>query len=264
LTGVNSEWQAPRVVARRCLVTGAGRGIGAAVARRLSAEGHAVALTARSEHELASVAAGLAGPSLVLPADLTDPGAADALVTRVEEEWGGPVDVLVLNAGAATSAPLARTSDEDWARMLDLNLTAPFRLLRRALPGMVDQGWGRVVAVASIVAKRGEPYVSAYAASKHGLLGLVRSAAAEVATTGVTVNAVCPAYVDTPLTDDAVARISVRTGRTVEQARDAIARYQPIGRLIDPDEVADVVLLCVRSAAITGQGLNVDGGTVQS
>ena len=98
----------------------------------------------------------------------------------------------MLNAGAGTSAPLARTTDEDWARMLDLNLTAPFRLLRRALPGMVEQGWGRVVAVASIAAKRGDPYVSAYTASKHGLLGLVRSAAAEVATTGVTVNAVCP------------------------------------------------------------------------
>jgi NAD(P)-dependent dehydrogenase (short-subunit alcohol dehydrogenase family) len=252
------------VTARRCLVTGAGRGIGAAVAHRLSAEGHAVALTARSADELGALAAQLPGPSLVVPADLTEPAAADTVIGRVEQEWGGPVEVLVLNAGAASSAPLHRTTDEDWARLLDLNLTAPFRLLRRALPGMVEQGWGRVVAVASIAAKRGDRYISAYTASKHGLLGLVRSAAAEVARTGVTVNAVCPAYVDTPMTDTTVATISTLTGRSAEEAREALARRQPIGRLIRPEEVADAVLLCVHSAAITGQGLNVDGGAVQS
>ena len=263
LTGVNGRWQAPAVAARRCLVTGAGRGIGAAVAHRLSAAGHSVALTARSADELAALAAQLPGPSLVVPADLTDPDAADTVVSGVERAWG-PVEVLVLNAGAGSSAPLARTSDEDWARMLDLNLTAPFRLLRRALPGMVEQGWGRVVAVASVAAKRGDPYVSAYTASKHGLLGLVRSAAAEVASTGVTVNAVCPGYVDTPMTAGTVATISATTGRTAAEARGTLARRQPIGRLVDPAEVADVVLLCLGSAAITGQGINVDGGSVQS
>ena len=251
------------MIARRCLVTGAGRGIGAAVARRLSAEGHSVALTARSEAELAALAAELPGPSLVIPADLADPAAADAVVSRVEDEWG-PVEVLVLNAGVATSAPLARTTDEDWARTLEVNLTAPFRLLRRTLPAMVEQEWGRVVAVASIAAKRGDPYVSAYTASKHGLLGLVRSAAAEVAGKGVTVNAVCPAFVDTPMTERTVATISATTGRSAADARAALERRQPIGRLVDPEEVADAVLLCVASAAITGQGINVDGGAVQS
>jgi NAD(P)-dependent dehydrogenase (short-subunit alcohol dehydrogenase family) len=251
------------VITRRCLVTGAGRGIGAAVARRLSADGHAVALTARSEAELAALAAELPGRSLVLPADLADPAAADAVVSRVEDEWG-PVEVLVLNAGVATSAPLARTTDEDWARTLEVNLTAPFRLLRRTLPAMVEQEWGRVVAVASIAAKRGDPYVSAYTASKHGLLGLVRSAAAEVAGKGVTVNAVCPAFVDTPMTERTVATISATTGRSAADARAALERRQPIGRLVDPEEVADAVLLCVASAAITGQGINVDGGAVQS
>jgi NAD(P)-dependent dehydrogenase (short-subunit alcohol dehydrogenase family) len=129
---------------------------------------------------------------------------------------------------------------------------------------MVEQQWGRVVAVASIAAKRGDPYVSAYTASKHGLLGLVRSAAAEVAGKGVTVNAVCPAYVDTPMTASTVATISATTGRSEADARAALERRQPIGRLIDPEEVADAVLLCVASAAITGQGINVDGGAVQS
>ena len=263
MTGVNGKWQAPAVPPRRCLVTGAGRGIGAAVAQRLSAQGHSVALTARSAGELNALATRLPGPSLVVPADLTDPAAADTVLSRVEREWG-PVEVLVLNAGAGTSAPLARTTDDDWARMLELNLTAPFRLLRRALPGMVEQGWGRVVAVASIAAKRGDPYISAYTASKHGLLGLVRSAAAELATTGVTVNAVCPAYVDTPMTAHTIATISASTGRSEDEARASLARRQPIGRLIDPEEVADAVLLCVHSAAITGQGINVDGGCVQS
>ena len=248
---------------RRCLVTGAGRGIGAAVARRLSADGHRVALTARSTAELEALAAELPGPSLVVPADVTDPAAADAVFAAVEQAWG-PVEVLVLNAGAGASAPLARTTDADWARMLDLNLTAPFRLLRRAVPGMVEQGFGRVVAVASVAAKRGEPYIAAYTASKHGLLGLVRSAAAELATTGVTVNAVCPAYVDTPMTDGSVDAIAAATGRTPAQAREALERRQPIGRLITVDEVADAVLLCVASGAVTGQGINVDGGAVQS
>jgi NAD(P)-dependent dehydrogenase (short-subunit alcohol dehydrogenase family) len=248
---------------RRALVTGAGRGIGAAVARRLSDAGHSVALTARSADELTALAAELPGPSLVLPADVTDPDAVEHVFSEVERAWG-PVEVLVLNAGAGTSAPLHRTTDADWQRMLDLNLTAPFRMLRRAVPPMVEAGWGRVVAVASVAAKRGEPYIAAYTASKHGLLGLVRSAARELATQGVTVNAVCPAYVDTPMTDRTVASISATTGRTPEEAREALERRQPIGRLVTVEEVADAVMLCVANAAITGQGLNVDGGAIQS
>src|SRR5439155_4617725 len=130
----------------------------------------------------------------------TAPGAVDEVFAAAERDVGR-VDILVANAGAATSAPLARTSDADWARMLELNLTVPFRCVRRAVPAMVSAGWGRIVVVASIAAKTGAPYIAAYAASKHGVLGLVRSAAAELASTGVTVNAVCPSYVDTALTD---------------------------------------------------------------
>ena len=233
------------------------------MARRLSAGGHRVALTARSADELDALGATLPGPVLVLPADATDPDAVESVFAAVEREWGS-VQVLVLNAGAGTSAPLDRTTDAQWQQMLDLNLTAPFRMLRRAAPGMVAGGFGRVVAIASVAAKRGEPYLAAYTASKHGLLGLVRSAAQELATTGVTVNAVCPGYVDTPMTDTTVAAISTTTGRTPEQARAALERRQPIGRLVTTDEVADAVLLCVASASITGQGINVDGGAVQS
>jgi NAD(P)-dependent dehydrogenase (short-subunit alcohol dehydrogenase family) len=230
---------------------------------RLSAAGHRVALTSRSAGELEALAAQLPGPSLIVPADVTDPEAVECAFADVERAWG-PVDVLVLSAGAGASAPLRRITDADWQRMLDLNLTAPFRMLRRAVPGMVEQGFGRVVAIASMAAKQGEPYIAAYTASKHGLLGLVRSAAAELATTGVTVNAVCPGFVDTPMTDVTVASVSSITGRTPEQARQILEGRQPIGRLITPDEVADAVLLCVASAAITGQGINVDGGAVQS
>ncbi|MGN6613183.1 MAG: SDR family NAD(P)-dependent oxidoreductase [Angustibacter sp.] len=248
---------------RIALVTGAGRGIGQAVAVRLSETGRRVALTARSRDDLEQTAALCAGETLVLPADLTAPDAVDSLFAAVEDAWG-PVRDLVLNAGAGVSGRVHRTSDADWQRMLDLNLTAPFRCLRRALPSMLDVGDGRVVAVASVAAKVGEPYIAAYTASKHGLLGLVRSTAAEVAAAGVTVNAVCPGYVDTPMTDATVAGIVAATGRTPEQARESLERKQPTGRLVTPDEVADVVLLCLANRSITGQGINVDGGAVQS
>ena len=245
------------------VVTGAGRGIGRAVAERLSREGYRVALSARSTDELEATARACPGETLVLPADITDPAAVEALFARVERDWGR-VDVLVANAGAGVSASVARTTDEQWQRMLDLNLTAPFRCLRRVLPGMVDRGNGRVVVLASVAAKVGEPYISAYTASKHGVLGLVRSAAAEVARTGVTVNAVCPGYVDTPMTDATVAGIAAKTGRSAEEARAILERKQPTGRLVTVGEVAEAVWLCVANGSVNGQGINVDGGAVQS
>jgi 3-hydroxybutyrate dehydrogenase len=248
---------------RTALVTGAGRGIGRVIAQRLAGEGLRVALSARGKDQLDQAAAACGGETLVLPSDITDPDAVDELFGRAEDAWGG-VDVLVANAGAGMSAPLARTTDADWQRMLDLNLTAPFRCIRRAVPGMVERGYGRIVVIASVAAKRGEPYISAYAASKHGVLGLVRAAAAELASTGVTVNAVCPGYVDTPMTDVSVETIAERTGRTPEQARQVLATKQPIGRLITPEEVADAVWFCVANGAVTGQGIDVDGGAVQS
>jgi 3-hydroxybutyrate dehydrogenase len=245
------------------LVTGASQGIGAACAQALSAAGHRVALVARNESALKDVAADLSGESLVLPTDVLDADALEAAFVQVEQEWG-PVEILVVNAGAAMSAPLVKTSDEDWQRMLDLNLTAPFRCLRRALPSMTSAGFGRVVVIASVAGKVGGARIAAYTASKHGVIGLVRTAAAEVARSGVTVNAVCPGYVDTPMTDESVAHISTGTGRSEAEARQILADMQPIGRLVTVDEVAAAVMLCVDNGAISGQGLNVDGGAVQS
>jgi NAD(P)-dependent dehydrogenase (short-subunit alcohol dehydrogenase family) len=245
------------------LVTGASQGIGAACAQALSAAGHRVALVARNQAALTDVAAGLPGESLVLPTDVLDPDALEAAFARVEQEWG-PVEILVVNAGAAMSAPLVKTTDDDWQRMLDLNLTAPFRCLRRALPSMTQAGFGRVVVIASVAGKVGGARIAAYTASKHGVIGLVRTAAAEVARSGVTVNAVCPGYVDTPMTDESVAHISTGTGRSEAEARQILADMQPIGRLVTVDEVAAAVMLCVDNGAISGQGLNVDGGAVQS
>jgi NAD(P)-dependent dehydrogenase (short-subunit alcohol dehydrogenase family) len=248
---------------RTCLVTGAGRGVGKAVARLLSEDGHRVALASRSRDQLETVASWLPGPALVVPTDVTDPTAVEEMFARVEGEWG-PVEVLVASAGAGTAAPVVATTDEQWQQMLDLNLTAPFRCLRRALPPMLAAEWGRVVVIASVVAKRGEPMVSAYAASKHGVLGLVRSASREVADRGVTVNAICPGYVNTAMTEANVEAIAGRTGRTHDQARELLAGRQPIGRLVEPGEVAQAVLMCVDNAAVNGQGINVDGGAQQS
>ncbi|MGN6129355.1 MAG: SDR family NAD(P)-dependent oxidoreductase [Nocardioidaceae bacterium] len=245
------------------LVTGAGRGIGRSVARALSERGHRVVLASRRREDLEHVASWLPGPALVVPTDVTDPDAVERLFATTEEHWGA-VDVLVTSAGAGVTAPVHRTTDEQWQQMLDLNLTAPFRCLRRALPAMLEQEWGRVVVVASVVAKRGEPMVGAYTASKHGVLGLVRSASREVAARGVTVNAVCPGYVNTPMTDATVASIAERTDRSLDQARELLAHRQPTHRLVDPQEVAQAVMLCIDNGAVNGQGLNVDGGAVQS
>ena len=248
---------------RICLVTGASRGIGAAVADALSADGHRVALLARDAGALEEQQRALPGESMTVVADVTVLDQLESAVAQVEDGWG-PIEVLVCNAGSGLAKPIVETSDDDWADMLDVNLTAPFRLVRRVLPSMVERGWGRIVVVASVVAKRGEAQVAAYTAAKHGVLGLVRAAAVEVARSGVTVNAVCPGFVDTPMTDATVDGIVARRGGSAEDARQLLARRQPIGRLVRPDEVATAVRFCIANDAVTGQGINVDGGTVQS
>jgi NAD(P)-dependent dehydrogenase (short-subunit alcohol dehydrogenase family) len=245
-------------------VTGASRGIGRTIVEHLAASGHQVAITARSVGDLQSLADSLDVPTLVLPADVTDPGAPDRLVADVVAAWGG-IDVAVLNAGEAISAPIHRTDDELWQQMLEVNLTAPFRFIRAAVPPMKQAGFGRIIVIASIASKIGAPYITAYSAAKHGVLGAVRSAAIELATTGVTVNAVCPGSVDTPLTDRALESIVAKTGLDMAAARATLENSHPIKRLITTDEVASVVdMLVADTGGITGQGIVIDGGSVQS
>lgn len=245
---------------KHALVTGAGRGIGAAIAARLAADGAHVTLLGRTQATLDAVAATLATrQTRVVLCDVTN---ADAVVRTIAAL--PRVDILVNNAGQAGSAPVARTSDELWARMLAVNLTAPFLCTRAVLPGMLDADWGRIVTIASTAALRGYPYVSAYAAAKHGVLGLTRSLALEVAARGITVNAVCPGFTDTDMLHDSIANIVAKTGRTEAEARETLAALNPQKRFITPDDVAHVVAnLCAPSAAaLTGLALPVSGGEV--
>jgi NAD(P)-dependent dehydrogenase (short-subunit alcohol dehydrogenase family) len=186
-----------------------------------------------------------------------------ALFAAAREALGG-VDILVNAAGIAPSAPLVKTSDETWQAVLAVNLSGVFFATREALPAMAERGFGRVVNVASIAGKAAMPYIAAYAASKHGVLGLTKVAALEMATKGVTVNAVCPGYVDTPMTDAGIANMVAKTGKTAEDLRRHLENLSPQKRLVTSEEVAAlVVYLCGEAArGITGQALNVDGGTV--
>jgi len=243
---------------KRALVTGGGRGIGAAIAAALTAQGAAVTVLGRTEATLArAVSDGIAAGYVV--ADVTDPHALDAVEHAV-----GALDILVNNAGAAETAPLARATRAHWDAMLAVNLTSAFDACRAVAPAMVQRGFGRIVNVASSAGLRGYPYVAAYCAAKHGLIGLTRALALELATTGVTVNAVCPGYTETDLLTGAAERVAATTGRNPESVLAHFAKSNPQGRLIAPAQVADAVLFLCRPAAsaITGQAIAVAGGEV--
>jgi NAD(P)-dependent dehydrogenase (short-subunit alcohol dehydrogenase family) len=198
-------------------------------------------------------------------ADLGDPDARARLLDTLAT-MDPPVQVLINNAGVAVSASLANTEDSIWARALEVNLTAPFALIRALVPKMTQAGWGRIVNVASTAGLKGYAYTAAYSATKAGLLGLTRSLAAELARTGITVNAVCPGFTDTDMASEAVRNIAEKTGRTEAQARGQLERFSPIGRLVRPDEVATMVAyLCSEAAAIVnGQAFAIDGGETVS
>lgn len=250
---------------RHALVTGAGRGIGAAIARRLAADGARLSLLGRQPAPLQALAASLpeSAQAQVVLCDVADAQAVSVAWAQARAAHG-PVAVLVNNAGQAASAPLGRTTDALWAQMLAVNLTGSFHGCRESLPDMLAAGWGRIVNVASTAGQRGYAYVAAYAAAKHGVIGLTRSLALEVAHKGITVNAVCPGYTETDLLEASIGNIVAQTGRSAEEARSMLARHNPQGRLVQPAEVADAVAwLCSPAAgAINGQSVSVSGGEV--
>ncbi len=251
------------------VVTGAGRGIGAAIARALADAGLTVVLVARTRDQVERQAADLVKrghKAKAVVCDVTSEASVETLLARELADLG-PVTVLVNNAGAAGSMPLARTSLEEWNRLLAVNATGAFLCTRAFLPGMLQRKWGRVVNVASTAGLSGGKYLAAYSAAKHALVGLTRSAAAEVAGTGVTVNAVCPGFVDTEMTAETLDRIVAKTGRTREEALAATLASAGQTRLISADEVA----AAVRSLATAtdahppnGEMLVLDGKTPMS
>ncbi|RJF85946.1 SDR family NAD(P)-dependent oxidoreductase [Sphingomonas cavernae] len=235
----------------RVLVTGGATGIGLAIARAFRAAGHDVMIAGRDSARLE--ASGFAH----LAFDVCDEMAvAEAL------RAAGPIDIFVANAGGVVTAPVLTTSREDWERMLHLNLTSVWLCARAAVPPMIERGWGRFIAVASTAALKGYAYAGAYAAAKHGALGLVRSLALELAQTGVTANAICPGYTDTPMLRDAIDKVVDRTGRSAEDAASFFTKANPMRRLVAAEEVAGAALWLASDAAasVNGQAIAIDGG----
>ncbi|MFY9688123.1 MAG: SDR family oxidoreductase [Pseudolabrys sp.] len=244
------------------LVTGGGTGIGAAIARALANEGAAVTLVGRRKAPLDEIARNLP-KATAITADVTNAADCEAMVAAARAAHG-PIDIVIANAGAAESAPVARISAEHWQRMVGVNLTGAFFTVQAALPDVTRKGDGtrRVVFTASTAGLKGYPYVAAYCAAKHGVVGLARALAAELKIEGLTVNAVCPGYTDTPLLDAAAAAVAGKTGRSVDDARAVLAEDNADGQLISPDDVAAKVLwLCSPAAnAVNGEAIVIAGG----
>lgn len=262
---MGTDMEAGRELAgRHALVTGGARGIGAAVAKALLARGARVTLAGRNAEALQAAAAGFGhGEVAWTTLDVTQPDSVQGGFAQVAQRFGA-IAILVNNAGQAESAPFAKTDAALWQRMLDVNLNGTFHCTRAAVPAMLDAGWGRIVNVASTAGLTGYGYVSAYCAAKHGVIGLTRALALELATKGITVNAVCPGYTETDIVRDAVANIVAKTGRSGEQAKAELAARNPQKRLVQPEEVAEVVAwLCLPGAsAMNGQAIAVAGGEV--
>lgn len=238
------------------LITGGGRGIGRAIALAFAQHGARVAVAARTREQVESVAQETGG--IALTCDVSKPDQVAEIFAEIKP------DILVNNAGIAESATLVNTNDELWHRHLSINLSGTFYCTRAALPAMLEKRWGRIINIASIAAKTGAPYIGAYAASKHGVLGLTRAVAMEVAASGITVNAICPGYVDTDMVSRGVEQITAKTGRSQEEALEILKRMSPQNRLVSAEEVAAMALLLASEdgRGINGQGINIDGGSV--
>jgi 3-hydroxybutyrate dehydrogenase len=245
---------------RHALITGGGTGIGAAAAQSLNAAGASLSLLGRRLEPLKALADSVGGAAI--QCDVIDPERVRAAFDEARAA-NGPIELLVVNAGVAESAPFHKMTRGSWDRIIATNLTAAFDCAQAAIGDLLKSERGRLVFVASVASLRGVPYAAHYAASKHGLLGLMRSLAAEYAKTNLTVNAVCPGYVDTPMTDQSVARVSEITGRSAGDARAIITDMNASGRLVDPDAVGNVIaMLCLPlSRDINGAAITIDGGT---
>jgi NAD(P)-dependent dehydrogenase (short-subunit alcohol dehydrogenase family) len=248
------------------LVTGGGRGIGRALSLAFGRQGARVAIFARSAKEIHAVAALLESEgkrALPVVCDVTQPEAVAGAVARVVSSFG-TISVLVNNAGGAETQKFLGHDDQLWRRMLDQNLSSVYYVTKAVAPAMAEAGYGRIINIASVAGKVGGRYVAAYSAAKHGVLGLTRSLALELAPYNITVNAICPGFVDTSLTQRSIGNIAARTGRSNEEVKRLLESANPQNRLIDPEEVAAVALMLAAHEArgITGQAINVDGGAV--
>jgi NAD(P)-dependent dehydrogenase (short-subunit alcohol dehydrogenase family) len=246
---------------RHALVTGANRGIGAAIAKSLAHDGARVTLLVRNAATGEALQGALETDSQVVTADVTDETAVNDAIAKATAAMG-PVHILVNNAGYVESAPFARSSNDLFSRMLAVHLYGPLYCARAVLPGMLTERFGRVVNIASIAGVAGAPYITAYCAAKHALVGFTRSLAKEVIAHGVTVNAVCPGYTETEMLTSGIENITKRTGRSAQEARAAMLAHSPLQRMITPEEVAAAVRWLADNAAAstTGQTIVVDGG----
>jgi NAD(P)-dependent dehydrogenase (short-subunit alcohol dehydrogenase family) len=259
---------AQSLAGKRAVVTGAGRGIGRSIALALAEAGADVAVTARSDAELERLASeieSLGRRSIFVPCDVTDAQQVQQMASTFLAGLGG-IDILVNNAGNAGSHKFLDHPDELWHRMLSINLTSVYYVSKAFVPQLVEQRSGRIITIASIASRVGDRYIAAYTAAKHGVLGLTRALAVEMLPYNVTVNAICPGYVDTPMTDASVQNIVARTGMTNEEARAYLAKTSPQKRLIEPEEIAALTVFLAQdiSKGITGQAVNLDGGGLMS